>query len=350
MLRLILRHTMNALLLACCLLLLCSFERLCRYDFGQIQLTAPTLLEEGLQVDHFVFWGGIPAWERSYETKNPVGVWLLKVMEWAGAPRLQQHPSPVVVPADEDVPFARATSLAEANVVIKRQIRHNKKNHRSSSSNSTTKEDIQELERRSESEHEEESRPAERALDQEISTATEATPITDSVDPKIGFVLHLPSCDREAIASWQKVWTEQALDQPFLFHVLLGGTADEACAAALQGELKGVGDDAIDYQVTRNNHMALALQTCRTENDLLQQLGLDELLYYDASKAVGRIRSSAMVRRFQLQQSSSSSFVCSGGQQKPAFCDDAVLDCSWFQYAPPPPPGTQEPKLWAAAA
>lgn len=315
MLRLILRHTHNALLVACILLLLCSFERLCRYDFNQIPRTSSpaNIGEEGLQVDHFVFWGGIPAWERSLEAKNPVSVGLFKFMSWANSNSNNLRVPTVVAPAteaEEAMLFTTATPLSEANTVLRRQIRHNKKKHGHSKEDGSRK-------------------SASGDTSQQDSSATASSP-----QPKIGFLLHLPSCDREEIARWQKVWNEQALDQPFHFQILLGSTVEESCVAALESELQDTKN--MIYQVTQNSHMAMGLQTCH-HGSLLEQL--DEFLYYDVSKATGRLRSSASIRRYQRTPKMQSSFQCVGQQQRLAFCDETILECPWFQYAPP---GIQE--------
>lgn len=313
MLRVILRHTHNSLLFACILLLLCSFQRLCSYDFAQISTQANANLgEEGLQVDHFVFWGG--AWEgdkRKY-SYNPVSVGFSKFMSWAN-----RYKPPILVAAPttpedvENLLINSATSLSQASLKMKRQIRHNKKMHDGS------REDVAARDDGSES--------AASAKEKEAATSK----------PKIGFVLSLPSCDREAVVRWQKVWKEQALDQPFLFQILLGSNVEESCAAALRAKLPNT-EDMIYYQIYRNDHMAMALQTCQNLNQVETTLeGLDEFLYYDASKAIGRLRSSATIRRFQ-KRPLPSSFQCTTGEpRKPAFCEDTVLDCPWFQYSPP---------------
>lgn len=490
MLRIILRHTFNALLFACILLLLCSFERLCRYDFAQIQLyssngddgTGTTSAstnqgedgEDVLQVDHFVFWGGIPSWERSVEARNPVSLGLFKFMSFSSAKSAWTYSSsgssnkrgsssssstsssknnkssatkapptssstekseqdlalptttlPELLLAEQRLQEQKlqgqqqqehseqtATPLVDANLQLRRQIRHHKRLQKSRTNDETTKAEVKTVASSSNekkvdankspsststtatvTESQRDATPIEKVAahdDRDIDSGGQPTATTSTFTPpprlpEIGFILHLTSCDHEAIASWQTIWTSQIVDQPFLFHVLLAPTVHVSCRITLQQEFQernGNGqnggdadpdsdtDSNIVYQVSQTEHLALALQTCQDPEEWLLQLKLQEALYYDASKAKGRLRSSATMRRFSrtsavtsipppqeqavttdtatASTSATSStrpsvFQCTGGEQKPAFCDTSVLDCPWFQYSPPitPPLGEQ---------
>jgi hypothetical protein len=356
MLRIILRNTHNALLFACTLLLLCSLERLWRYDFARGETDQHPAV--GLQVDHFVFWGGVPAWE--FEAKNnPVSSGLFKFMtfssnSWArtktssvatntrtdrpgihtevqtaqsvrgkdevtestssfttaeNLPRQTTEESTAAIAtatdATENLPLiATPKTLEESKIILRRQIRQRKRSH-----------------------------PA--------TTSRNSEQVPDKTQPRIGFVLHLPSCDRVAVAKWQSAWREQSIDQPFLFQVLLGSPVDKSCLVDIQSDLlarnnnnNNNNNDPMIYQVSQNEHLALMLQTCQSPQNVLQSLQLEQALYYDATKATGRLRSSAVIRRFSAP--AVSVFACTGGgQQKPAFCDDSVLECPWFQYSPP---------------
>lgn len=361
MLRIILRNTHNALLFACTLLLLCSLERLWRYDFARGAETDEHAAAADLQVDHFV-----PAWEstRGEAKNNPVSTGLFKFMTfsssstaWAAARTFSSTPAPVlVVPkgqgrkdrvtaeststtlATEEetttpTPLAATTTteenlmlsaspktLEESKIILRRQIRQRKRSHPTTTS-----------------------RYSEEQLHlQGQGHDTSAQRKQQPPHPTIGFVLHLPSCDKGAVAKWQTVWHEQAIDQPFLFHVLLGSAVDKSCLVDLQSDLlvnnnnNNNNDDTILYQVSQNEQLALTLQTCQSpQTNVLPLLQLEQVLYYDATKAQGRLRSSAVLRRFLAPSVRSSVFACTGGgQHKPVFCDDSVLECPWFQYSP----------------
>ena len=359
----ILRGTHNALLFACIFLLICSFERLSRYDFAQNQDTSspPGDVEQLLPgaeqptsgEDHFVFWAGISAWERTVEQGlfhnrflsnfwNSGGILSDPIVSDGGGAATDMITSSLSNKIFNYQDLVRTNahasstpSLVEAKLALRRQMRHSHKK-KAPSNITQNKRPLQPTLERSDT-------PVKSAVMNVEAPNKLPRTITS---PTIGFILHLATCHRESIARWQTVWKEQLIveQQPFLFHILMAPTVNETCVLELQSDLQQA-NESIVYQVSQNKGMAVTLQTCQGQDDLLSTLQLEEVVYYDESKAQGRLRSSASMRLFRKhdvaaaaagieRQPSFSSFQCPGGGQKPAFCDRSVMDCPWFQYTP----------------
>lgn len=320
MLRVILRHTHNALLVACILLLICSLERLCRYDFAQIQV-ASSAQPDGLQVDNFVFWGGIPAWEHhQYKySNNPVSaLGLFKaISSWTharssfSAEEYLNVPE-TVLPAGESI-----ADLLKGN--------ESQTPHGSSSPVIPVK-------------------GTKQKEPEDEGVLRSSTP----GKPKIGFFLHLTDCDQQEVERWRSFWAEEqrVVDQPFLFAVVLAPKVIEECISQLESNLSATQIDHWSFQVFKSKEARMAFRRCHRPETFVTGTrvgGLDELIYYDASSIVkpnADLR--AHMRQFLLGPNVVPSFRCTAQElQKPNYCNSntmnnkiVVHDCLEFHYVP----------------
>ena len=430
----ILRGTQKALFFACICLLVCSFERLSRYEFASRakeeedpHLVRPTTTAQKKKKkkeppssgeDHFVSWAGSISnhWERTVEQGllwHNHNRFLSKLFGFGGF-SFSSHQS--IVPASSDksqsgrsrssaasdmlttslttrilnyqdlvAPImaqnhihnnhpdsSHATvPLAEAKLVLRRQIRQSQKMQATTSSGGSDGPP-----RKSELDETREARRDKLKLPPNIDAKKEDFPssVTSSNHqklPRIGFLLHLRWCDRQSIQHWQTVWINQlnGRDQPFLFHILLpANTSQENCWKELQVEPgKAVDNSMMNYNISQDEPMATA---CKSPNEWLDRFHVEELLYHDGSKAKARLRSSTNMRLFRknhgdtiapiakgqgsiksqikskisvdTESDPSTSFAtffqCPEGAHTSTRCDDSVLDCpSSFQFVPPPP-------------
>lgn len=354
----ILRGTHNALLFACIFLLVCSFERLSRYDFASL----PPGEEQHIPIDdnnkargeqptsgedHFVFWAGISSWERTVENgifynrlksfirsgslgeEGSSGVAAPDVITSSLSKKMILNYREMIGPAKLRSAPTSSSPLAEVKLALRRQIRHSQKVHQQRIS---SKETVQEDEPGS--------------SPQSTLESTKNQP----PNPAIGFILHLNTCNRTDIGHWQKVWKQQKIDQAFLFFILMTPTVDDSCIEEVQSELRqqqastrNVSKDdhtgMFVYQVSRNQKVIKNLRSCGEKDDLLNTLKLQEVLYHDGSKEGLRPETTSNTWHFQnnntMHKQPVASFKCGVKENKKAArCENSVKACRSFQYAP----------------
>lgn len=279
---------------------------------------ASSIQPDGLQVDSFVFWGGRPAFE---SLQTPLtSRWFRIFSSWTVRKylaRLQEKEEEYT-----NVPEISALPLVEGDRILRRQIRRNKRNQFENKSSNAPK------------------RPEPR---EQLSASS-------TRKAKIGFHLHLTTCDKEEITKWINVWKEQAVDQTFLFTVLLSNLVEANCVSEMKSHFTMVKDSGMIFEVFQKDEMVFALHACKTPNKVLESSGLDELIFYDASTARGQQRSSVPLRQVRISDSVASSFRCLGEPQQPNYCSGySVIDCYDFQYVSQEPKGSAEEIMEAKA-